>query len=489
MLERAERQRREVAGTTAREHKSALGQFMTPRPTAEFMAALFDPFEGDMRLLDAGAGLGALTCAVVDRWLQEASAGHAELVAYELDSRLRGHLEETLATYVATGRVSAEVHGDDFVARGVVDAVQRRDTFTHAILNPPYKKIGSDSSYRRLFRRLGLETVNLYSGFVATALSLLAPGGQLVAIIPRSFCNGPYYRPFRDFVLERAALRHIHLFESRDRAFKDDKVLQENVIIRLDKFADQSSVAVSVSTDDGFSDLNRTERPFETIVVPHDPERFIHIASNEAPDRLSASTVLKFTLRDLGIDVSTGPVVDFRLRDHLTKEAEVGAVPLLYPVHFEEGVLCWPKPDIKKWNGIRSNPDTLRWLMPNDGWYVVTRRFSSKEEKRRLVPSLVDPAGLSGHQSIGFENHLNVLHRGRHGLEEDLARGLAVYLGSTLVDDHFRRFNGHTQVNATDLRSLRYPSIEALKALGAWSVRQDVLLQESVDARVEALLA
>jgi hypothetical protein len=82
---------------------------------------------------------------------------------------------------------------------------------------------------------VGIETVNLYSAFVALAVAQAAPGGQIVAIIPRSFCNGPYYRPFRDFILEPAAIRHMHLFDSRSKAFKDDEVLQENIIIRLER--------------------------------------------------------------------------------------------------------------------------------------------------------------------------------------------------------------------------------------------------------------
>ena len=64
---------------------------------------------------------------------------------------------------------------------------------------------------------------------------MMEPGGQIVAIIPRSFCNGPYYKPFRDFVLERAAIRHLHLFDSRNKAFKDDDVLQENLILLLER--------------------------------------------------------------------------------------------------------------------------------------------------------------------------------------------------------------------------------------------------------------
>ena len=47
-----------------------------------------------------------------------------------------------------------------------------------------------------------------------------------------------------------------------------------------------------------------------------------------------------------------------------------------------------------------------------------------------------------------------------------LARGLAAFLNSTLVDAYFRQFNGHTQVNATDLRNLRYPTRTELESLG-----------------------
>jgi len=48
----------------------------------------------------------------------------------------------------------------------------------------------------------------------------------------------------------------------------------------------------------------------------------------------------------------------------------------------------------------------------------------------------------------------------------DLARGLAAFLNSTVADSYFRQFNGHTQVNATDLRSFRYPSVAQLATIG-----------------------
>ena len=99
---------------------------------------------------------------------------------------------------------------------------------------------------------------------------------------------------------------------------------------------------------------------------------------------------------------------------------------------------------MKKPNAIAVNAASRKWLYPNEGHFVVTRRFSSKEEKRRVVASVCPPE-LPG-KLIGFENHLNVYHANRRGLPELLAVGLGVYLNSSLVDRYFRQFSGHTQV-------------------------------------------
>jgi adenine-specific DNA-methyltransferase len=68
---------------------------------------------------------------------------------------------------------------------------------------------------------------------------------------------------------------------------------------------------------------------------------------------------------------------------------------------------------------------------------------------------------------VAIENHLNVLHRKGAGLPLALARGLTAWLNTTLVDEYFRGWSGHTQVNASDLRGLPMPDAAALEALGA----------------------
>lgn len=487
LLDHVETIRKEVGQQISQERKTELGQFMTPAPVARFMASLFAPLtQQTARLLDAGAGIGSLSGAFLNRW---ASGGfdfqRVELTAYEIDAHLREHLTRTLAEYQAALDVGVSVLPDDFIEDAVKLIRERTVRFTHAILNPPYKKISSVSRHRLLLRQVGIETVNLYSAFVALIIELMQPGGQIVAIIPRSFCNGPYYRPFRDLILAKTTIKRLHLFSTRNRAFKDDGVLQENVIIFLERTALQGDVTVSTSMDGDFTDTEIRLYPFNRIVFPDDPERFIHIPTSAENDGKSLVQVANTSLADIGLEVSTGPVVDFRVRAHVRQMPELGSVPLLYAHHFSGPSIDWPQPGVKKPNAIMRNGETEKWLYPN-GYYVVVRRFSSKEEKRRIVASIVYPEVFNS-LMLGFENHLNVLHCGKQGIAEDLAHGLAVFLNCTAVDKQFRRFSGHTQVNATDLRLMKYPNRDTLTQLGIWARNQNQLNQEKIDKKIESI--
>lgn len=470
--------------STSRLRKAQLGQFMTPPRIAEFMASLFEiPSDGVVRILDAGAGEGALISASVNRIPETVSIKSA---AFEIDHAILPKLRETIKAINRRRNADCELVEGDFIERAagwVCDGKGIR--FNRAILNPPYKKIASNSAHRAFLRQTGLETVNLYSGFVGLALDLLETGGELVAIIPRSFCNGPYYQPFRRSILGKSAIQHIHLFGARNKAFKNDAVLQENVIIKLVRGARQGQVSVSSSSDDSFEDFSQEQHDFSNIVHPDDSGQFIRIPTNHKRQLLD-NRAFGQSLEEIGLAVSTGPVVDFRVRENLSFKPEPGDVPFLYPGHFGPDGLVWPKIGFKKPNAIRDAPTTRKLLYPN-GFYAVVRRFSSKEERRRIVASVIDPARLPA-AMIGIENHLNVFHINRRPISEALARGLAVYLNSTAVDCFFRDFNGHTQVNASDLRSIRYPSRAALEGLGSWALDQKrPLSQSQIDRQVDGL--
>lgn len=474
-LASAEISRHEANRELDPEIKSKLGQFMTPDRVASFMAGLFISRSNSIRLLDAGAGVGSLSLAFIEHW----GANRIDLTAYEIDTIMVKYLRKNLDRYQSPS-FSLNIIVRDFI-EDAADTINKLKggTYSHAILNPPYKKINSESSHRLLLRSVGLETVNLYSAFLGLVIELMASGGEIVAIIPRSFCNGLYFKPFREWMLKRAAIEHLHLFHSRTSAFNDDNVLQENIIIKLVRNKLQGPVQISISSDSSFNDIKSFVCPFAQIVNKDDLNKFIHIPVDPTHGGLETIPLAKYSLNDINIEVSTGPVVDFRLREYLRAKPEKGTVPLLYATHFVKGHLEWPR-DSKKPNAMVLNSATRKWLFPR-GYYTVVRRFSSKEEKKRIVAYVIEPDNLAFDQ-IGFENHLNIFHSKHDSLQRDVAYGLATYLNSTAVDSFFRRFSGHTQVNATDLRNIKYPDIKVLERLGRWSRANRSTSQITIDS-------
>lgn len=496
----------EAASRLDRRRRARLGQFMTPAPIGRFMAGMFSNPFARVRLLDPGAGAGSLTAAVVERLCAARPRPRAvTLVCYEIEplliDGLRRTLDDAAARCDAAGvPVDAEIRRRDFVLDppaglqpGFFDGDGRdAGEFSSVIMNPPYRKIRSDSEHRAALRRAGVETSNLYAGFLFLAARRLRPGGELVAIVPRSFCNGAYFRPFRERFFSFMSLRRLHLFGARDSAFDGDRVLQENVILHAVKGGPLSDVRITTSAGGDFhpdpasgewTTEDLTERRVESaqVIDPADPDRVVRIAATDLERRI-AERMACFTtdLAGLGLEVSTGPVVDFRVRSDLRAQPEAGAVPLLYAAHFRRGGLDWPS--TPRPNAIRVTHRTRNWLWSNRGCFVVVRRLTSKEEPRRVVAS-VYASDLPG-DLVGFENHLNVYHAGRQGFDRELAAGLAVWLNSSLVDRCFRQFSGHTQVNAADLRALPYPSRAALRRMGT-GAGSELFSERHVDDAVD----
>ncbi|MCE5210149.1 MAG: Eco57I restriction-modification methylase domain-containing protein [Deltaproteobacteria bacterium] len=476
---------------TSREERSQIGQFLTSASIANFMSSLFKPHTKEVRILDPGAGAGVLFASLVNNLLsQKKRPLSIEVVAYETDKLILPYLWETIDRCAAlcnfhNVRFNGIVKNDDFIASAISETeeslfVVPGKRFTHAILNPPYKKINGDTKTKIILYSAKLEVANLYAAFAWLSMRLLEPGGQIVAITPRSFCNGPYFKKFRVAFLDMLSLRRIHVFTSRNKAFGDDNVLQENIIYSaILETKKPKQVVISASDSDDFDNASTLRIPYEQIVYPGDLDVFIHLGIDDtAISVMKQMQYFKFTLDKLNLSVSTGRTVDFRAKEYLRQTPEKGAVPLIYPCHFQDGFISWPLESGKKPNAIAALPDTSD-LFVEKGYYVLVKRFSSKEQKRRVMAAIYDPSRINA-PFISFENHLNYFHRNGKGLTEKLTKGLALYLNSSIVDKYFRLFSGHTQVNATDLRKLPYPSERQLIRLGN-HVHAGIPDQETID--------
>jgi adenine-specific DNA-methyltransferase len=172
------------------------------------------------------------------------------------------------------------------------------------------------------------------------------------------------------------------------------------------------------------------------------------------------------TLKDLRLEISTGPVVVFRTKENVRNQiaATANFVPLLWMHNFENMNVRWPSKKKNKPAIIYVNNATEPLLLLAKN-YVLVGRFSFKEQKKRLhVAVLLKEDFPFG--KVGIENHVNYIHKIEGDLTKEEALGIAVLLNTTLIDRYFRSLNGNTQVNAVDMRSLPLPSFEQIREIG-----------------------
>jgi len=444
--------------------------------------------------------VGTLLIAIVEQLLgRKRPPKSISITAFEIEPSFIPYLHEILTKLTALlldAGISAEyiVREEDFIAASVEnlseDMFTRRsaDNYSHAILNPPFRKLNTDSMEKKLLERVGVDCTNLYAAFVWLTAMQLSADGQFSAVTPRSFCNGPYFRPFREGMLKLVSLDRFLLIEERDLAFAADAVLQETVLYHGTKnHKDQASVTVETAFGAGLLDVISRRVPTEQVIHENDEDLVFHLVSDEHQNSVKSEMErLPCSLEQLDLRISTGRVVDFRAREHLRKMPGAETVPLIYPQHVRGRAVAWPLPDSKKANALYRGEETSSLLVPM-GNYVLLKRFTSKEESRRLVATLfTNQDAFRGAEQVGFENHLNYYHAHGDSVEPALARGLSVFLNSAAVDEYFRQFSGHTQVNAADLRNLRYPTHDQLAELGRRT--RDLDDQDEIDVNVAEVL-
>ena len=192
--------------TLVPERQRDLGQYFTPMWVARLMASMAPHNCDPVRILDPGAGAGTLFTAYVAQCLRQDSPPRSiSVTAFELDPAMRPFLQGSAdavrrACELRSVPCEVELRFEDFAQRASREWLghlfSAPETFDAAILNPPYRKLSAGSDLRARLDGLGISAPNLYAAFVGLALAAVKPGGTVVAILPRSFCNGVYFAVF-----------------------------------------------------------------------------------------------------------------------------------------------------------------------------------------------------------------------------------------------------------------------------------------------------
>lgn len=473
--------------TTA--HKKTNGQFFTPTPIARLLSSFCDISKTKVRILDPGCGTAILSCALIEH-LVEVQTGieRIESVAYETDLELIPYSQKALE-YLKQWLLNKGIqfkyilHCNDFVLENATVLKENRllslfeetkevdRNFDIIISNPPYFKLSKDDKRTIAAQELVSGQPNIYSIFMGIAAKLLSESGELIFITPRSFASGNYFKAFREFFFNTVQVDKIHLFNSRKDTFNRDSVLQETVVIKAIREEIDPNKNVFVSSSAGIKDIFKPTIKYfraEELIDLNSKEKILHLPTSDKEEQiLSLVSSWENVLADFNIKISTGPVVAFRALDFIQNHYENSTVhlaPLFWLHNVNKMVLEWPKQLKEKEQYIRIESGSNSLLIPNKN-YILLRRFSTKDDKSRLIAALYF-CNYAQSDYIGVENKVNYLYRKGGHLDREEVVGLCALLNSELLDTYFQIFNGNVNVIATELREMRFPPLNDIKRIG-----------------------
>jgi len=466
--------------------RKAYGQFFTSKETALFMSSLFSvPADRtEVSILDPGAGSGILSAALIERLQSVPTLQKIYLTCYETDANIIELLKENLEWIGKQSRIRVDyrIVFDNFILSQSLEYNHMigvdPDPFKYDMVigNPPYKKIAKEAPEATSMSDVCYGAPNLYFLFAAMGLFDLREHGELVYIIPRSWTSGAYFTRFRQEFLSMGALRHIHLFVSRDKVFEKESVLQETIIIKVEKtdIKPQRIRITSTQTNRDFSEKTEFEVPYETVVSGKDA--YVYLVTNEREvDTLRQLNQWRDTLPSIGLKMKTGLTVDFRNREALRDTAEDDAVPLFFAQHIQNGKVVFPVGKESEYL-VTDQPG----LLQENTNYLFVKRFTAKEEHRRLQCGVYLARRNPKYAKISTQNKINFIC-GMRELSECVVYGLYVLFNSTLYDCYYRILNGSTQVNSTEINSLPVPPMSTIEAMGKELVRVKDMSETSCD--------
>jgi adenine-specific DNA-methyltransferase len=469
-----------------KKQRKEYGQFFTSKETAVYMASLFDcsKLKDEINVLDAGAGTGILSVSLLEYLFQQKPEIKIHLTCYETDTNilplLKSNLE--LAKQLYLTKFEYKILTDNYL-------LSQQDSFDNNLFsgtkavgydliigNPPYKKIGKDAPEAKAMQSICYGTPNLYFLFAAMGIFNLNENGQMVYIIPRSWTSGAYFKNFRNYLTDNVIIKHIHLFESRDKVFDKEDVLQETMIIKVEKKKENQD-KILITTSQNCKDFDKSLSlylPYNLVVSRTD--KFIYLPTNENEiQSLRKIVAFKNTLISNGLKMKTGLVVNFRATDLLENDNMENSVPLFYSTHIENGRVKFPIG--KKDEYIRDTKKSL--LQPNRN-YLFVKRFTSKEEKRRLQCGIYLHRSLPDYSYISTDNKINFID-GLAELSECVIFGLYVLFNSSIYDCYYRILNGSTQVNSNEINKMPIPSMSIIEQMGKRLIKSKIISEQQCD--------
>jgi adenine-specific DNA-methyltransferase len=483
--------------------RKQFGQFYTGRQIVRSMldgAGYFGPDILGRKLIDPASGAGAFLIEATRRLLASAKAegltpeetcAAVQHAIHGLDLNALGVLLTEAAIALLLAPLLAETAEDfeleplrlfvtdslrrgelgDLTAEGpVLCEIKNRaerygDGFEYVIANPPYAKFPTRLMTEEQRRRFAATTYghpNLYGLFLQIGVELLADGGRLAYINPKSFVSGQYFRNLRRFLVEKLDIERFDMFASRTGLF--DGVLQEVVILHAERSASQREeieLREYDSAPDGPAAVT-TRVSAGSVLLPDAFDCAFFVTADPLAHRvLERMTDGSTPLSEHGWEAVTGTIVWNRVKPLIHDEPGDARLPLIWG----KGIRTFKFTGFGNRNGESAFcdlTDKTRGIVSR-GDALLVKRLTAREEKRRIVACRMPAKHASSPAGYFGENHINIVRPANDAsLDIDALLGL---LNSRLFDYIFRALNGNTQVSATELQMLPIPDSPVLEEI------------------------
>jgi len=438
--------------TTASEKRST-GQIFTPLPMARQLISLIKNFgHAKSCYADPGTGTGILSAALLARHGKESTTPPKSLTAFETDTRLHASWGQNFAdigSKLGMGYGSCKLNSDFYKeARSILENGKPSNSVkaTRIVTNPPYLKLGANEPLSLLLKEYGIYVPNHYAAFIALSALWLKDDGELLAIIPRSFFNGAYFKRFRNWLSSFMSIEHIVAYRSRSNFGRN--VLQENICLSLRKRQQRPTIRISFCE-------HAEAAPLHDLVVPKSQILGDLWLLPSTPLQLAAlqdNATQPHTLNSLGLVVKTGAV-----EVHRQQCTDSSSVKVLYSRDFNAvGDITWGETKKPRYFAL----DRAVSLLPDDGrGYVVIKRITANDgDKNRIMPVWISQE-TTFEKRIGFDNHVQVFSFNGEPMSKESGLKLVEFLRSKEANFCMSSISGTTQINIDDLKALNYPPL------------------------------
>ncbi|WP_202708808.1 Eco57I restriction-modification methylase domain-containing protein [Sporosalibacterium faouarense] len=454
----------------SRKHLKSNSQFFTPPHICKKMLETinWDSFkeQDSISLLEPAAGCGILILETVFYIIKKTNINKLFIDVFELDSELFNILNENLnllKMYFKKNHnieIIINLYNENFILFNSDKWKCDNNYLLYDIIvsNPPFKKINQSSDEALLMKDLVHGQPNIYTLFIAMSLKLLKKEGVFSVISPRNYLVGIYSKKIRNFIFNNYSFSHIHTFDNRNLF----KFVNQEIIIST--YVNKRNTEIQISRN-GDSELKINfnniifDKKNNSIFVPNDNKDLMLV--NKFLD-------LEYTLDDIDIKVSVGPIVQFRNQEYLRKNIYSGDyAPLLInnDIVNNNEIIYFSRKNSRKTHN-KSIHKSARCLIKNSN-YLILRKVTAKDDKNILISSVLSKDFFQ-HELLGLDNNLLYFHRVTNDkyLSLDECYGLFCIINSKQFQSYYYLINGTHTINVSDFKNMRFPNLDTISSIG-----------------------